>query len=285
MDNPYSPLVSIILSYYNEVRFIAEAVESAKSQTYNNIEIIVVDDGSTELAHQHLLTIPGIKIIRQTNGGVSSARNRGISESRGDYIIFLDHDDRLIVTAVANHLDALKRKPGAGLIFAARRDIDEQGKVTAPPYICAPRRNYFHAFLEANPIHCPASAMVSREALNRIGGFDPTVEPGDDYDLYIRIAHEFPVLRHSALVAEYRIHGSAVSQDGRKMYASTERVLNKVKATMPLTPKEQKLLNAGYGRADAYFLGGEGWRHKARLFYYRLRSLSQSSFLEMLRGN
>jgi glycosyltransferase involved in cell wall biosynthesis len=284
MDKLRTPLVSIILSYYNEVRFIAEAIESAKSQTYNNIEIIVIDDGSTEQAHQHLLTIPGIRVIRQKNGGVSSARNRGLSESSGDYIIFLDHDDRLMPKAVESHLEALKANPGAGLIFAARRDIDEHGNATAPPYICAPRRNYFHSFLEANPIHCPASAMVSREALNRVGGFDTSVEPGDDYDLYIRIAREFPVLRHPDLVAEYRIHGSSVSQDGGKMYASTERVLNKVKATMPLTAKEQKLLSAGYGRADAYFRGGQGWRHKTRLLYYRLRSLSQSSFLEMLRG-
>jgi glycosyltransferase involved in cell wall biosynthesis len=285
MDKLRNPLVSIILSYYNETRFIAEAVESAKSQTYRNIEVIVVDDGSTEQAHQHLLKIPGVKIIRKANGGVSSARNRGISESRGDYLIFLDHDDRLMANAVSSHLEALKMKPGAGLIFAARRDIDAHGIATALPYICAPRRNYFHSFLEANPIHCPASAMVSREALERVGGFDSNVEPGDDYDLYIRIARDFPVLRHTALVAEYRIHGSSVSQDGRKMYASTERVLNKVKATMSLTPKEQKILNAGYGRAGAYFLGGDGWRHKTRLLYYRLRSLSQSSFLEMLRGN
>jgi glycosyltransferase involved in cell wall biosynthesis len=285
MDKLRAPLVSIILSYYNEIRFIAEAVESAKSQTYKNVELIVVDDGSTEQAHRHLLSIPGIKIIRQANGGVSSARNRGIAESSGDYIVFLDHDDRLTTDAVASHLEALQMKPGAGLIFAARRDIDEHGTATAPPYVCVPRRNYFHSFLEANPIHCPASAMVSREALDRVGGFDPDVEPGDDYDLYIRIARNFPVLRHTALVAEYRIHGSSVSQDGRKMYASTERVLNKVKATMRLTPKEQRLLSAGYGRAGAYFLGGEGWRHKTRLIYYRLRSLSQSSFLEMLRGN
>ena len=280
-----SPLISVILSYYNEVRFIAEAVESAKSQTYKNIEVIVVDDGSTEQAHQHLLTNAGIKVIRQANGGVSSARNRGLSESHGDYIIFLDHDDRLMPNAVASHLEALKKKPGAGLIFAARRDIDERGNATAPPYLCAPRRNYFHAFLEANPIHCPASAMLSREALDRVGGFDSTVEPGDDYELYIRIARQFPVLRHSTLVAEYRIHDSAVSQDGRKMYASAERVLSKVKATMPLTAKEQRLLSAGLGRADAYFRGGQGWRHKARLLYYRLRSFSQSSFLGLLRGN
>lgn len=285
MDKLGAPIVSIILSYYNEIRFIAEAVESAKSQTYKNVEVIVVDDGSTEQAHQHLLSIPGIKIIRQANSGVSAARNRGVAESTGDYIIFLDHDDRLMTNAVAAHLEALKMKPAAGLIFAARRDIDEHGTPTAPPYVCAPRRNYFHSFLETNPIHCPASAMVSREALDRVGGFDPNVEPGDDYDLYIRIARDFPVLRHSALVAEYRIHGSAVSQDGKKMYAAAERVFNKVKATMPLTPREQKLLSAGYGRADAYFLGGQGWRYQARLLYYKLRSFSQSSFLEMLRGN
>jgi glycosyltransferase involved in cell wall biosynthesis len=285
MNRLRNPLVSIILPYYNEVRFIAEAVESAKSQTYKNIEVVVVDDGSTESAHQHLLTIPGIKIIRQANGGASSARNRGRAESSGDYIVFLDHDDRLMPNAVTSHLEALKRKPDAGLIFAAVREIDERGDITAPPYLCVPRRNYFHAFLEANLIHCPASAMVSRDALDRLGGFDPTVDPGDDHDLYIRIAREFPVLRHTALVAEYRIHSSAVSQDGKKMYAAAERVFNKVKLTIPLTPREQKLLSAGYGRANAYFIRGRGWRYKARLLYYRLRSLSQSSFLEMLRGN
>jgi glycosyltransferase involved in cell wall biosynthesis len=285
MNKLHTPLVSIILSYYNEVRFIAEAVESAKSQTYKNIEVIVVDDGSTEQAHQHLLTIPGIKVIRQTNGGAAAARNRGLAESSGDYIVFLDHDDRLMPNAVESHFEALKMKPGAGLIFAARRDIDERGNVTGSPYICVPRRNYFHTLLETNPIHCPATAMLSREALNQVGGFDPSVEPGDDWDLYIRIAHDFPVLRHTALVAEYRIHGSAVSQDGKKMYAAYERVFKKINATMQLTSEEQKLLSAGYGRANVYFLGGEGWHHKARLLYYRLRSFSQTSFLEMLRGN
>ena len=143
MDKLGAPIVSIILSYYNEIRFIAEAVESAKSQTYKNVEVIVVDDGSTEQAHQHLLSIPGIKIIRQANSGVSAARNRGVAESTGDYIIFLDHDDRLMTNAVAAHLEALKMKPAAGLIFAARRDIDEHGTPTARPYVCAPRRNYF----------------------------------------------------------------------------------------------------------------------------------------------
>jgi glycosyltransferase involved in cell wall biosynthesis len=285
MDKRCTPLVSIILSYYNEMRFIAEAIESAKSQTYKNIEVIVVDDGSTDLAHQHLLTIPDVKIIRQKNSGASSARNHGLLESRGDYIVFLDHDDRLMANAVTSHIEALKKKPDAGLIFAALREIDKEGHTVGAPYLCAPRRNYFHTFLEINPIHCPASAMLSRKALDGIGGFDPNVDPGDDHDLYIRIAREFPVLRHSALVAEYRIHGSNVSQDGRKMYAAAERVFNKVKVTMSLTPKEQKLLRAGYGRADAYFLGGQGLRHQARLLYYRLRSLAQSSFLEMLRGN
>jgi glycosyltransferase involved in cell wall biosynthesis len=282
-ENSESPLVSIVLSYYNQTRYIDEAIQSALAQTYPNVEIIVVDDGSKEEAHQHLLKHP-VRIIRKENGGVSSARNRGIQEANGDYIIFLDHDDRLLPDAAASHLEALKTKPDAGLIFSARRDIDETGRVASEPYLCSPRKNYFNSLLEANPIHCPASAMVSRKALEQVGGFDSSVEPGDDYDLYIRIARDFPVLRHTALVAEYRIHSTAVSRDGKKMYDSTVRVLDKVKRTMKLTGKELRLVDAGYGRAAAYFQGGTGPQQKIRLMYYKLRSLSQSSFLELLRG-
>ena len=279
-----APLVSIILSYYNQMRYIGEAIQSAVSQTYSNIEVLVVDDGSSLEAYQHLLSITDVRVIRKENGGVSSARNRGIEESHGEYVIFLDHDDHLLPNAVSSHMEALKRNRQAGLIFAARRDINGDGQVVSPPYVCSPRRDYFHSFLEVNPIHCPAAAMISRKALDTIGTFDPKVEPGDDYDLYIRIAREFPVLRHPAVVAEYRIHSGSVSQDGRKMYDATVRVLDKVKKTMHLTPKEQRLLKAGYGRAAAYFQGETGWKQKSRLMYYRLRSFSQSSFLQLLRG-
>lgn len=285
MSNKQGPLISIVLSYYNQTRYIGEAIRSATSQTYKNIEVLVVDDGSSNEAHQYLLAYRGVTVIRKANGGVSSARNRGVLESKGEYIIFLDHDDRLMPDAVALHLEALKAKPGAGLIFSARREIDENGNVVSAPYVCAPRKSYFQSFLESNPIHCPAAAMVSREALERVGSFDTGVEPGDDYDIYIRIAREFPVVRHQGLVAEYRVHIGSVSRDREKMYLSTIRVLDKVKATMALTSKEKRLLSAGYGRAEAYFKGGRGWRQKARLLYYRLRSLSQSSFLEALRGH
>ena len=279
-----TPLVSIILSYYNQTRYIGEAIQSAVSQTYSNIEVLVVDDGSSLEAHQHLLGITDVRVIRKENGGVSSARNRGIEESHGEYVVFLDHDDHLLPTAVASHMDALKGNPQAGLVFAALRDIDENGKVVSAPYVCSPRRNYFRSFLEVNPIHCPAVAMISRRALDTVGGFDSKVEPGDDYDLYIRIARMFPVIRHSGVVAEYRIHSGAVSTDGKKMYDATVRVLDKVKSTMRLTPKEQRQLKAGYGRAATYFQGGIGVKQQMRLIYYRLRSLSQSSFLSLLSG-
>ncbi|MGC4083750.1 MAG: glycosyltransferase family A protein [Vicinamibacterales bacterium] len=102
------PLVSIVVLNYNYGRYLTEAVESALSQTYPAIEVVVVDDGSTDESAEVLARYEGrVTICRKRNGGMVSAMNRGFAESRGDVIVFLDADDFLLPDAVAVHVAAL----------------------------------------------------------------------------------------------------------------------------------------------------------------------------------
>ena len=277
------PLVSIVICYFNRPEYIQDSIESALNQTHSAIEVIVVDDGSTEEAHRVLLTIPGPTIIRQENGGVAVARNRGLTAARGEYIIFLDHDDRLLPNAVESHLRAIAGKVPPGLIFAAVREIDKAGRVTGQPYVCAPRRNYYSSMLESNPIHCPAAAMITRKAFLAVGGMDPEVAPSEDYDLYLRLAKQYPVIRHAGLVAEYRIHDTNVSRDRAKMIHSTNAVFDKLERTTTLSPKERRRVRLGRMRTATFFSDRKSLWQRLQVLYFRLRSLSQSSFSEMLR--
>jgi glycosyltransferase involved in cell wall biosynthesis len=278
-----APLVSIITAYYNGEDYIRESIESAFGQTHPAIEVIVIDDGSTEEAHQFLLTLPGPTVIRQPNGGVAAARNRGLREARGEYIIFLDQDDRLLPDAVASHLRAMEGHTKPGLVFGALRQIDENGRARSTPYICTPRRNYFLSLLECNLIHCPAAAMISREAMLTLDGMDEEMAPSEDFDLYMRLAQRYPVVRHADTVAEYRIHGSNVSNDRSKMVRMTNRVFDKVERTMTLSRGERRRVRLGRARAAVIFTDRKSVWQKLQMMRFRIRSLLQSSFLEMLR--
>ncbi len=277
------PLVSIVIAYYNGEQYIREAIASALGQTHPAIELIVIDDGSSESSYQALAAIPGPTVIRQANGGVAAARNRGLEAAHGKYLIYLDQDDRLLPGAVAAHLSAIPRGTHPGLIFAAIRQIDASGHVTGAPYVCAPRRDYFLSMLESNPIHCPAAAMMRRDAMLALGGMDPTVAPAEDFDLYMRLAQRHPVVRHTAVVAEYRIHGTNVSNDREKMIRATNRLMDKVERTMTLSASERRRVRLGRQRAAVFFTDQPGpWQRLQRL-RFRLRSLLQSSFTTMLR--
>ena len=283
LSPPAAPLVSIVIAYFNGQDYIREAIESALSQTHPAIELIVVDDGSTEPAHEALLAIPGPMVIRQPNGGVAAARNRGLQAAHGEYLIYLDQDDRLLPDAVRSHLRAIEGRSRPGLVFAAIRQIDSDGKITGAPYVCAPRRDYFLSLLESNPIHCPAAAMIRRDAMVELGGMDPEVAPAEDFDLYMRLAKAYPVVRHTAVVAEYRIHTSNVSQDRAKMVRATHRVMDKVERTMTLTPGQRRRVRHGRRRAIVFFTDQPSRWRRLEMLYFRLRSFLQSSFREMLR--
>jgi len=265
------PLVSIIIPYYNQQAFIADAVGSAKRQTYPNIEIIVVDDGSPVPAEPLIKTIEGIQLLRTENRGVSAARNLGFQRSLGEYLIFLDADDVLSDGAVEAHLKALCAHPVAGLSFGALRMIDENGRQIRPPHICRPRKDYFLMLLEGNPIGCPGAAMMRRENFVAAGLFDASLRIVEDYDLYLRIARRAPLVQHALCVVEYRQHYGSISRSKDKMLLATMTVLDRLENT--LTKSERKRLNHARRRWKHEFRRKDTLAYRARSLYYSFRAM------------
>jgi glycosyltransferase involved in cell wall biosynthesis len=243
-----NPLVSIIITYYNQEPYIRKAVMSASHQTYQNIEIIVVDDGSATPLRSPLDDIAGIRVLRKENGGCPAARNFGFKHSRGTYLVFLDGDDELFPNAVSAHLKALAAVPDAGFVFGAVQYIDDCGEPLPTRRLCRPRRDYLLMFLESNPIASPGSVMIRRSEFEEVGLFDETFLVVEDYDLYLRLLRITSAVLHREQVARYRRHSCNLSLDYPRMLTATYRALNKVGLANPLSKRERRHIERGKRR-------------------------------------
>jgi glycosyltransferase involved in cell wall biosynthesis len=265
-NQPY-PLVSIIIPYYMHEEFIAETVLSAKRQTYPNIEIIVVDDGSPKPPDRALDNISGIKLVRTENLGCPGARNVGFNHSSGEYLIFLDGDDVLLPGAIEAHLAALASSPAACLSFGSVRIIDKDGREMRAARICAPRKNYFLMLLEHNPIASPGSMLLRRKPFVEVGQYDPNLRYfPDDYELLLRLARRYDFVQHSACVLEYRRHSTNVSRDQEAILKGTLAVLDSLEKREKISPSLRRRIEHGRKR----------WIHRCRPkdeFGYHLRSI------------
>jgi glycosyltransferase involved in cell wall biosynthesis len=217
-------VVSVIIPCYNHAHFLGEAIASVINQTYPHIEVIVVDDGSTDDTAQIAKAYPNIHYVRQNNFGVSRSRNVGLSYSKGTYIIFLDADDSLFPDAIDMGLRVLASRNDCALAFGLfvnvgiRQETQKLSRET----------NYgYKELLQRNVIGNPGSVLYRRWVFTAIGGFDEANSPAADYDLYLRVARQFPILCHHHPVVKYRRHGANMSNNSRMMLASTVTVLKK----------------------------------------------------------
>ena len=274
ISDPTAPLVSIIIPYYMQQAYIADTVRSALAQTYQHIEVIVIDDGSPVPAAPALTGMEGIHLTRTENHGCPITRNVGFSQSSGEFLIFLDGDDILRPDAVQSHLNAFATKPEAGLSFGAVRIIDRQGHQTSPARVCRPRKDYLMMLLETNPIWSPGATMMRRDTFEQAGGFNRSLHVQvDDYDLYLRLARLRPFVRHTETVLDYRLHGENVSKDQEKMLSGTLAVLDRLEVSGELSPAELRRLRYGKRRWLHQFRPRRTLSYRLKDLYYRFRSL------------
>src|SRR5204863_2461379 len=128
-----APLTSIVIPCYNQAHFLPEAIESALSQTHRPIEVIVVDDGSPDNAAEVVARYPHVRYVRQENQGLGGARNAGFRVSKGEYIVFLDADDRLTPNALESHLACFAVHSEAGFVVGDIDQIARDGSYAASP--------------------------------------------------------------------------------------------------------------------------------------------------------
>jgi hypothetical protein len=185
----------------------------------------VVDDGSTDETPKIAQSYP-VQYVYQTNAGISAARNTGVAHSRGEYVQFLDHDDRLLPTAFEVGVKFLEERPECAMAIGEHRYIQADGTEIGYSHKHTVGRDHYAELLEHNFIETPCSVLHRRSALELTGLFAEKVQGAEDYELYLRTARQCPVLTHDVAVAEYRLHDANISGNAERMFLVSLEVLN-----------------------------------------------------------
>lgn len=207
-----TPLVSVIIPNFNYARFLSAAIASVLKQTYPLIEILVVDDGSTDTSREVLSEFgPKIRVFYQQRMGVSCARNLGIEKAKGNTIAFLDSDDRWDPNKVARQIHMLENHR-LGMVYCQLKRIDQMGR----PIGLAPLGAQGRVLMDMVRLRGPgipasgSSALIRRECFDKVGLFDPRLSTSADWDMWRRIACHFSVGCVPEALVEYRVHPSSM---------------------------------------------------------------------------
>jgi glycosyltransferase involved in cell wall biosynthesis len=224
-DGPaMAPRVSIVIPCYQQAHFLPDAIESALGQAYSPREVIVVDDGATDTTVEVAAGYPDVRCLRQANQGLAAARNAGLHAGHGEYVVFLDADDRLLPGALEAGAAALEAHPTAAFAVGRHRRISADG-VPLPTPLRPRVRDDFYASLVRRCWMGVAEVMYRRCAVIAVGGFDRRLRYAEDYDLYLRLTRRYPIVDHYTLVSEYRQSAGSLSRHADRMLGATLDVL------------------------------------------------------------
>ena len=217
------PMVSTIIPAYNSVEYIGEALESALRQNYENQEVIVINDGSTDGTGQILKSFGNrIRVINQTNAGSAVARSHGIRVARGKYLAFLDADDLWLPGKLVAQVSHLERNPEVGMVYSAWQEWypEANGQFVAP---AMDKINgdadaletqssgwLYNALLLDCIIHTTTVVMRSNVA-REVGDFDKALKRGQDYDYWLRVSRLTPIHKLRGVYSLYRVHPESIT--------------------------------------------------------------------------
>lgn len=223
-------LVSVIVPVYNRSHLVSETVQSILVQTYEPVEIILINDGSTDesltILREYEQRFPTkIRVIDQPNQGQIVARNNGIKMAKGSYIAFLDSDDVWVESKLERQLPLFE--PGVGLVFSGTEVIDEAGNTIRVEYADNDLSgNIFPQLLVRNRM-TGGTVMVTAEALTSVGDFCTDFKAAENWDLWLRICKIYSARVVPDPLIKYRIHSSNMSGDGQLMLSAKRQIMEK----------------------------------------------------------
>ncbi|HSP07690.1 MAG TPA: glycosyltransferase, partial [Acidobacteriota bacterium] len=226
-----APAISVAMCLYNSMRYIDETLRSLLAQTWRDFEAILVDDGSVDGTAEHIAAWypdPRLKIIRQANGGMGKARSVSVAHSQGEYVAFLDHDDLWMPQKLERQMAVVATHPEAVLIFSDCQLIDSNGRELGA---MSERYEYSAIDLRAGYAHdellrrgcflAMSTAMVHLPALRKFGGPNPTLRFGDDYDMWLGLSRNHPILFIDEKLAKWRLHDSSTTSSRPEISAES----------------------------------------------------------------
>ncbi len=243
-----SPLVSVVIPTFNAARLLSETIDSVLGQTYPHVEVLVIDDGSTDDTAQVLERFGDrIRYFRQENwGGPSGPRNVGVQNAQGDLISFFDSDDLMVSEKLATSVDVFRHHPDVDFVFSNFQGINEGGEVYKDDFLAKytsfrrvlereeessvgfiPGREVYHELLTANFIGT-SSVVCRRAVFDRVGLFDESMLNADDVDMWRRIAYaRFRFAYIDKVLHSYRKTAGGVTARGVDRYPAILKGLRK----------------------------------------------------------
>jgi glycosyltransferase involved in cell wall biosynthesis len=235
--------VGVVVPMHNAERTIAATIDSIGRQTYANLDIVVVDDGSTDgsvaLLDEKIRQDRRVRLVRQENAGVAAARNAGAAATKAAYLAFIDADDLWAPTKIAAQLEALRQGgPGVGLAYCWYASIDQRDRVVSFGPQPLVEGDAMKSLCAANWIGNGSSLLMRRTAFEKAGGYDPTLrargaQGAEDLLMCLRVAEHAGFAVVPRYLVGYRATPGNMSSDSLQMFRSTELVLDEYRRKYP----------------------------------------------------
>lgn len=264
--------VGVVVPLYNGGSFIRSTVVAILAQTYQDLEVVVVDDGSVDDGPdvvRTLLADPRLSLARKKNGGIAHTRNTGMHllSDNCEFLLFVDHDDLIAPTMIERLVEVLRRRSDAAAAYAIADFVDESGAPWHPDafssymrtrvQLCSGRLEPAPAdsdatlgeLLLSNPIYPPSGLLVRATLMRANGGFDASFGVADDWDSVIKLARRGPVVPYDHVLVGYRRHGDNASGDHARNIRETRAIWARTFYSPLNSPRQQVELQAWW-RAD-----------------------------------
>jgi len=220
------PAVSVIMPVHDRERYVREALGSVLAQTFDDFELIVVDDGSTDGTAAAVAAVrdPRLRYLTQPHRGVAAAMNTGLAAARGRYVARIDSDDVWLPDLLATQVAVLEVRPEVGVAYARGQGMEADGTLTTHVWGIAPRHpDDALASQLYGDFTCNITTVARRACLERAGGFDESLAAHEDWDLWLRVSRDASFAFTDRVLARFRWHDANLTGPGR---ADAARVLD-----------------------------------------------------------
>lgn len=218
MNAGYNPLVTVVIPVYNGANFLTKAIDSALKQTYKNIEIIVIDDGSNDNGATKAIIdsyLPQIRSFTKLNGGVASALNLGIRKASGEFVSWLSHDDEYLPGKIESQLDVLATRSMKSVVYSGYQLINSKSRVTGtidPAELMMPEKLEDSLYPLMRGLIHGCSLLIPHEAFFNIGMFDESLVHTQDYALWFEIFRTYGLVYDCHILTLSRVHKNQSSK-------------------------------------------------------------------------